>query len=268
MAGRRVTALRPIGTFYAADPTGRLPRAGQPPQPPWSEHAAAASRWLARELGADLVSVALRGSAARATAVEGSSDLDLVVVTRQPGPTAWPDYVPTMPGLKVELHATTEAELRDGPCEAWLRFSLAFSGCTVRGRDVVSELPDPVLGPHAIAHLKAIGRWLPRWRAMLTSSADAEERRAVCTWLMKRCVRSAFESVMLADGVYTRDIFPCAHVAAHHYPGSRSLIFDAAELAMAPVPDEEAIARVAEPMTELLAQAYQRQYGTTPPQVG
>lgn len=55
---------------------------------------------------------------------------------------------------------------------------------------------------------------------------------------MRRCVRSVFESVMLTEGVYTRDIHPCPEVAAHHRPAFRALIFDAAELAVAPVSDQ------------------------------
>ena len=240
--------LRPIGRIAFADAQGRLPRLGRSPSGPPGALARRLAEGIAADLGPDLVSVALRGSVARGTDVPGGSDLDLVVVRRAS------DEEPALPpsGGEVEVSAMTIDALLHEPSFAWMRFALAHSGWTIAGRDVAAALPEPTLGPHCVAHLKGVARWGAAWRGYLAGDADDAERRLTCRWLMKRIVRSAFETVMLEMGGYTRDIHPCAEAAARRHPEQAERIWRAAELAVAPTGDPGVIAPVAEPLVAWL----------------
>lgn len=240
--------LLPIGSIVPAGADGCLPRLGRAPHGAFGRAAHRIAAGLARDLGDDLVAVVLRGSAARGTAVAGASDLDLVVVRHSCAEE--PEVAPER--IEVEIVATTLADLLHAPAAAWLRFALAFSGWTIRGRDVVADLPDPTLGPHCIAHLRDVHRWGHRWRAMLDGDRDAAERRLTCRWLMKRIVRSAFEDVMFEVGGYTRDLHPCTEAAAARRPRQAALLRAAAALAIRPSDDRAAIAAVADPLVAWL----------------
>lgn len=253
--------LRPIGRIAFADAQGRLPRLGRPPSGPLGALARRLSDRIAADLGPDLVSVALRGSVARGTDVPGASDLDLVVVRRAS------DEEPALPPCEVEVEVsamTLDALLHERPF-AWMRFALAHSGWTIAGRDVVAELPEPTLGPHCVAHLKSVERWSAAWPGYLVGDADEAERRLTCRWLMKRIVRSAFETVMLEIGGYTRDIHPCAEAAAARHPERADRIWRAAELAVAPTGDPAVIAAVAEPLVAWLHERRSAVLGAPPP---
>ncbi len=250
--------LRPIGRVYPVRPDGTLPRLGSPPLQPWCGHCEDVSGQVRRLLGQNLVSVALRGSAARGMAVVGGSDLDFVVVTEVETEISQPMMVAAAPGLAIETYCTTEDSLLNDRSRAWMRFNLAFSGWTVFGREVIAGLPDPVLNKVAVAHLKGLDRWFDDWPGHFDQAGSAEEKRSVCAWLMKRAVRSVFESVMLTEQSYSRDIYPCAIIACRHYPEHTHIIIRAAMLAVAPTQDKTLIEDVAGPMHDLLLIARDR----------
>ncbi len=226
--------LRAIGQAHRVDARGVLPRLGIAPAPPWDGYAGQVSEALHKALGPNLLSVALRGSTVRATAVIGVSDLDLVVVTQSKVMEIAVPQIIANPDLEIETALATEDELLSDARFAWLRHNLAFCGYTVWGHDYVGDLPDPKLDTSAFAHVKGVDTWLAQWSAMYTEAPDDKERRAICAWVMKRVVRTLFESVMFEEGVYTRDIHPCADVAARYYPNLRAEIFAAAELVISP----------------------------------
>lgn len=240
--------LRPIGRLFEADALGRLPRLGRAPKGPHGALAHRIAAQVAEGVGDDFVSVVLRGSVARGTEVPEASDLDLVVVT-------WSGEAgPRPPEGEFEVEVATIAldALRSDRNAAWMRFALAHSGWTLRGRDVVTDLPEPVLGPHCVAHLWSVERWGRDWPVMLDADPSSAERRLTCRWLMKRIVRSAFEGVMLDLRAYSRDIHPCAVAAARAHPEHAERIWRAAELAVSPTEDRSAIAEVAEPLVDWL----------------
>lgn len=249
--------LRAIGTAHPVLPSGYLARQGVAPTQPWDGYAKRICTELYRNQGANLLSVALRGSTVRATAVIGVSDLDLVVVTRTAVTDVKVPHIIAAPDLEIETALATEAELLRDPGFAWLRFNLAYCGHTVWGHDYIADLPPPVLDRTALAHVKSVDTWLGQWSEMFSNAPDDKERRAICVWLMKRVVRSLFESVMLEEGVYTRDIYPCADIAARHYPMLRSEIFAAAEMVVSPCGSRSEIEAALNPLLPVLQAAKQ-----------
>ena len=98
---------------------------------------------------------------------------------------------------------------------------MAFFGSVISGPDFISTLPDMTLKPHCIAHLKACDRWIAAWEPMFRATAQPEQKKAICQWLMKRMVRSLFEAVMVDLNCYSRDIYPCAKIAARQFAPQR-----------------------------------------------
>ena len=72
------------------------------------------------------------------------------------------------------------------------------------------HLPDPTLKLHCIAHLKVCDRWITDRKPIYKATAQPEQKKAICQWLMKRVVRSLFEAIMFDLNCYSRDIYPCA----------------------------------------------------------
>lgn len=257
--------IQPIGKAYPADRDGYLPRVGNAPEPPWSDVAAQIAGDVERTIGDNLCSVALRGSVTRGTAVAGVSDVDVVLITARKLKTVPRRWVDGLSNPKIDVVVVTEEALRASERCAWLRFSLAFSGWTIWGQDMISELPDPKLGSEAIAHLHSIGAWQQKWRSLIEQNSDRHYRERVCSWLMKRLVRTAFESVMLKENAYARDIYPCVTIATRHNPDFQSALVSAAELSIAPTADTDRIADIERELMDLLAAGYQDNYGQPAP---
>jgi len=87
---------------------------------------------------------------------------------------------------------------------------------------------------------------------MFKATAQPEQKKAICQWLMKRMVRSLFEAVMVDLNYYSRDIYPCAKIAAQQFAPQKATIWRAAELAMAPTDQPAAIFAVLDGLSPLL----------------
>ena len=244
--------LRPIGHVTSADASGVLPCIGAPPSGRWAQLASKVSAQLQQQYASKLFAIALRGSTARGTAVAGVSDLDLIVLLKHSATDILSDGLLIGHRVKVDLSQSTYPDFMTQLKWAWMRFSLAFSGSVISGPDFISTLPDPTLKPHCIAHLKACDRWIAAWEPMFKATAQPEQKKAICQWLMKRMVRSLFEAVMFDLNCYSRDIYPCAKIAAQQFAPQKAIIWRAAELAMAPTDQPAPIFAVLDGLSALL----------------
>lgn len=244
--------LRPIGHVTSADASGVLPRIGAPPTGHSARLANKVSAQLQQQYASKLFAIALRGSTARGTAVAGVSDLDLIVLLNHSATDIPSGGLLRGHRVKVDLAQSTYPEFMTQPKWAWMRFSLAFSGSVISGPDFISTLPDMTLKPHCIAHLKACDRWIAAWEPMFKTAAQPEQKKAICQWLMKRMVRSLFAAVMFDLNCYSRDIYPCAKIAAQQFAPQKAMSWRAAELAMAPTDQPAAIFAVLDGLSPLL----------------
>jgi Nucleotidyltransferase domain len=241
--------LHPIGTLLPANANGELPRLGGPPHASWTPVLNdVIDQFRKATLGTEL-SIALRGSAARGVAIDDAADLDLVVLIDDPVFSLDEIVSASAPGLSIETSYIPRRKLIDGSKLAWMRFTLAHSGYTIFGDDLLSALPEPRLGPHCIAHLRNADKWLQKWKSYWDEDKD---HQAICQWLMKRIIRSLFESQMMRINAYSRDIYPCAKVATEAFPDLSDAIWAAATFAVSPVADGEAVDRIAAELTPLL----------------
>jgi hypothetical protein len=100
--------------------------------------------------------------------------------------------------------------------------------------------------------LKACDTWLNAWQGRFDIAQTPLEKTAICAWVMQRVVRSLFEAVMLATHVYSRDIYPCAKLAAEHFPAHQDTIWTAALLAVEPTNDNALMTRTLMKLSPLL----------------
>ena len=249
--------LQLIGQLVFADRQGVLPRLGRAPAEPWASIAVQLVDDLRKLHGVNLMAIALRGSAPRQTAVIGASDLDLVIILDTSTQVLGQIQVPAMLDLKLDISIGTAHELYHASDWEWMRFALAHTGHVVWGEDIIARLPDPVLGPHAVAHLYGLPQWTTGWEDDFVAGDD-REKREICQWLFKRIVRSLFESIMFDLNAYSRDIYPCAKAAADTYPAVSPAIWDAAELAIAPSIEISAITAVTAELFPLLNDLFNR----------
>lgn len=247
----QMTQLRPIGTLLYADADGLLTSCAKPPAPIWAPILKELIEKLHAHYGDALVSIALRGSVARGTDVVGVSDLDLVVFLN--GRSDGLDlHSALMPDLPIEAAVVDAATFPHDASGAWMAFTLALSGWHIHGRDFIANLPPPHLGPHAMGHLPRADRWLAKWPVYWVDEPDDADRKDICQWLMKRIIRSLMESQMIRLNAYSRDIYPCAKVAADAFSAHQAMIWQAAEYAVAPTSNHEEVAAIVADLAPVL----------------
>ncbi len=241
--------LRPMGQLFEADENGQLPRIGRPPHSSWQPILGDLKKQIQGSFLDRECAITIRGSVARGASVNEAADLDLVVL--HDGQSTLPSQYQSllMPDLKIETSFIPLTGFRTDRRWVWMRFMLAHNGYMIFGPDVLADLPDPVLGPHCFAHLRNADKWLVAWKTYWDQDKDY---LAICEWLMKRIVRSLFESQMMRINAFSRDIYPCAKIAMEAFPDQRDLILKAAELAVEPVEDYEIMSTVVEPLSEIL----------------
>ncbi|WP_160116698.1 hypothetical protein [Pseudovibrio ascidiaceicola] len=229
-----------------------LPVIGQAPEEPLLSELANVAEELQAQLGEQFHSLAVRGSASRQTFVKGVSDIDLIIFAQSSEvPNLFPSHWITQTS-EIDLEWIKPEDFLLSSKYRWLRFSLSFSGYCFGPQSILSKLPAPSLGPHAIAHLHGAHKWATSWKTFFSEAQTDAERKRVCSWLMKRIVRSLFEAEMLVLNIYSRDIFPCANVASSAFPQYSSMIWQAAELAIAPSSEFQKISEVAETLLPFL----------------
>ncbi|MEP6021338.1 MAG: hypothetical protein ABJ251_22935 [Paracoccaceae bacterium] len=242
-------SLRPIGQLFEADKNGQLPRIGRPPHSSWKPILGDLKKQIQGSFFDNRCAIVIRGSVARGASIDDAADLDLVVLFDRQA--ALPDQYqsPSKPELKIETSFIPLADLSTDSRWVWMRFMLAHNGYTIFGPDILTDLPEPTLGPHCFAHLRNADKWLAAWETYWDQDKD---HLAICEWLMKRIVRSLFESQMMRINAFSRDIYPCAEVAMKAFPAQRELILRAAELAVEPVEEHRIVSAIVKPLSEVL----------------
>jgi predicted nucleotidyltransferase len=197
------------------------------------------------QLGEKLVSVFVRGSLAKGTAVEGISDVDSFFVARE-------DF--EIPKSEVEKF---EVELRQRYpfCTGVELFGAGMNNLTEllppKRRSIWHELIKTQsvcvwgasladgIAPFALSDMVAHSYWIGENVRTLSGRLDEyadkpDDLKAFCTWICKRLIRVGFEIVMLREQRWTRDLYPCYKSFSKYYPERESLMLQALQLALNP----------------------------------
>lgn len=239
-----VTVIREVGRFLEIDERGWFVSAAriEDLQEEWRPALDTLTEACRREVGDALHSFYVRGSVACGVAVQGSSDLDTVLVVhddegeRRP---AWQHPVAT--AVLAQSPFVTDVEvvvvgrgalLRSvvdprgaGPVTDQWRFLLALWGRCLAGTDMLPELGRFRPGPEVAYVLRSLPTDLREFEARLakarvqpSSPAVEAELRRLCVWTCKKLLRSGAELAMLQDGRFTRDLAPCSQRFAKRLP--------------------------------------------------
>lgn len=187
-----------------------------------------------------LHSIYLRGSVAKGMAIPNVSDLDTIAVSKTKlsqeeikiRELIWEEIAQKYPYLKgVEIHFEA---LETVHTSKRLQFLLKTQCICVYGTNLNLQIPKLGLGKYAYAHSPTFEEDLERVSKWLETEDSDEEKKEVCSWIMKRTVRIGFELVMKRERCFTRDLYPCYERFAKHYPKKSSAMYEALTLAVFP----------------------------------
>lgn len=259
------TPVEPVGTPTHTDASGAfVPEVVDEIEAPWDTAVARYADLVEQRARAAVHSVYVRGSIAKGMAVEHRSDLDgVVVLDGRPDP-GWRDGIEA--GVRDEYPFVTEVEVlaidraevfADRGLNLWA-FLLATQAVCVRGPDLRAELPRFGFGPWAFLQAPSLPSDIDE--VLAERSDDPEETRDTCAWIMKRIVRTAFESVMVEEGTYTRDLYLCYETFRRHHADRADELWQALELAVEPTSDRAVIDEVCRGIGAWVAERGARAY--------
>lgn len=248
MAADIPVRIRPQGRFFPRDEAGYLVNDGawEKIGEPWRSLVVAWRSRCQAVYGSNLVAVYLRGSIPRGQAVAGVSDLDGVLVLRclPMNPAAQPEAIEAAvrSQAKVETNFCTRIETQTlvedevlQPESPWGRL-LKLSGLCIGGEDICQALPPVPFDRRLVVHAPQLAQNLDRVCQHLreTPPPTPQRVRRQCRWLSRRLLRSGFELVMLHEGSYTRDLYPCYATFSRHVPEREREMRRALLLALSP----------------------------------
>jgi uncharacterized protein len=192
--------------------------------------------------GGDLHSVYVRGSVPRGLAIEGFSDLDMVVALRDFAPLPIESEVAAMesavqakfPFVRGVEMAVVSRGVARAPLGCRAAIVLKAQAVCVFGRDLMPEIPPFRFGPGAMLELPRAASSIGHVVGKLRGRASEDETRAYCAWLMKILVRAAFESIADRETGYTRDLYFCAEAVVGRRPERAEEVWHAVEWAIEP----------------------------------
>ncbi|MFD6096934.1 nucleotidyltransferase domain-containing protein [Nocardiopsis flavescens] len=260
------------GADRGLNPDGTIAREGSLHRvdPVFAPVVAAARERVSALFGDALHGAYLYGSVPRGAARPGRSDLDLMVVLREPATDAGREAVRRLEtaldgafgqvdgvGVLVEDAAAILADPHDGG------FFTACLCTPLLGSDLADRLP--AYRPTSLLARETNGDlylFPERWRA----AADrGEEVRALVRRAARKTVRSAFTLVMPAWGGWTSDLERSARIVGRYHPEWADDLRRTAAAALDPVPDPGLLRMVTDGLAPRVAAQYRRVHGVKAP---
>lgn len=258
--------ILPIGSIVRMDADGYFPDSIEhhPLTSTWDQPVQELVAEYNERLGSSLHSLYLRGSLIRGTAIEGVSDVDLLLLVDGDAATidwSWlrPFHVsltkkyPFMNGVDLGINNLDRVLNGGNKTRAFLL--KVMSEC-IQGEDIRGQLPRVKLGRDAL-----IARWQFRERTspdfLAGSKASLEDRVSL---IGKQIVRAGMELVMEEEGYYSRDLYPCYETFARHYPEKATVMARALTQALFSAESEADFAEMRDDISPWLADELDKKY--------
>lgn len=249
--------IRPVGGCLAVDAEGFLVPdvAHEKIQPQWRcllQDALAVIGAAPAWRGA---SVYLRGSVPRGLAVDGVSDIDLIVVADESA-----DMAAATRGLLARHsfcrgiewghHRPEEAAKIHPPHRLpYLKVMLKTQGLHVGGPDILQDFPRIRPGFDMLCHAPGLAGDWQDYKDNDRCAAEDEER----LWICKRILRAALEIAALDSPVFTRDLYHCCEVAGQAFPQLHQGLRQILSLALAEKSGRAEVVAAGQPVVDALA---------------
>ncbi len=190
-------------------------------------------------------SIYIRGSVAKGIAIPFVSDIDIIVILNNPYSEKEIlekkideiireeyEYV-----NGIELFFITQNDLLNSKIQFLLKTQC---GC-IYGKNVIDEIRNFKIEKEAFAHSENFHKDIQDTLAELKHEEDEFEIKSICSWIMKRIIRTAFETVMIKDNNYTRDLYVNYEIFCNYHPNIKNEIKKVLELAINPTNVKEEI---------------------------
>ncbi|MFD1020911.1 nucleotidyltransferase domain-containing protein [Thalassobacillus hwangdonensis] len=176
----------------------------------------------------EIHSIYLRGSLPRGLAIEGVSDIDLLIVTHTP---LGADELERLYSLEeklterfsfvngVEAGVFPLGEVADRSRFHIIPFMIKTYSVCLYGENLQGTLPDYKPDEKlANAHIVQLKSQIQQAKEDLVDNEDLEDIADCCTWIMKIIVRCGFAFVLIDEQTYTRDLYPAYERFSQYYP--------------------------------------------------
>lgn len=215
----------------------------------WKEVVAGAVEACKRHLGDKLHSVYLRGSVARGKAIDGVSDVDIIVVlsigprelgmldldwTKREEDILRENY-PFQTRVEFRFLSRDEVPFTD-------RFIIQTQSVCIYGNDLSQSFGKIEFSRPNILKLieeNKIDTKIEDARLITEQSDDPETIAAMVSWIAKRFLRMGVLLAALKEPKYTRDLYPSYELFADQYPEKTDDMRQALEYAINPPEDKQ-----------------------------
>ena len=196
----------------------------------WQELIDRTVNYYQSELGDDLLSVYIRGSAAKGEMIDFVSDLDSFAIVKSEigeAPKSLDRFHKEMKEqfpfcTHVEVSLVRVEDVKKGPPQrkrsVWEELIKTQSRC-VFGHDFSSEIRpfriEEMIG-HSLFLDREVKEDLPRY--LKEDEGQPDELKDLCAWIMRRVLRGAFDLVLVRENKFTRDLYCCYESCSKYYP--------------------------------------------------
>lgn len=208
-------------------------------------------------------SIYIRGSVAKGIAIHHISDIDTIIIanrklsaTEQATKRTIYDTIATKyPFVNgIELHFIDYADCNNKR----IQFLLKTQCACIYGTDINNTFNYFKLDKNALSPAETFLQEIIDTRQELLNETDPNEIKDICTWIMKRIIRTGYETVMFKDQSYTRDLYLNFIVFCKYHPEKSNEMQQALTLAIEPVSEKEKIISVIDSLADFINENVQK----------
>ena len=231
--------IRNIGSYLTCDDNGYLIDDNEKNQlqSKWMTPVYKLVNLIILKTANDLVSIYLRGSVARGTAIDNISDIDIFVITSTDISSVIRDQIYKLGNRINEAYPyVTRVDIafynRNFILVAKEKVLIKYRSILLYGENLSINIPLLKPGLDTSLTLSNLANDLDKIR--VSKFHDDEDIRLSCRWLAKKIVRSGLEIVAKNELVYTRDLYKCWESFSKHFPGHKNKMYQVLNLAINP----------------------------------
>lgn len=242
--GFKLPEIQPIGEILYPNKKGFLVSAigdNTKIQKNWQQPLLLCIREIQKHLPNLIHSIYVRGSVARGVALSGLSDIDLVIITKNPLVSFNKDWqrkfvrelrkrYKQVDDVEFDLVPYTKIMNFNSP--SGIRVLLTLQSKCILGEDLIEKFPILKTDNSAFVHIP----FFHGFQDQITNTIKTKEvfLPAYIPWVTKRYIRTGFELCIEREKVFTRDLYPCYEIFTKYYPLHKQQMYKILEQCIKP----------------------------------
>lgn len=197
---------------------------------------------IERKYSSQIVSAYLRGSVAIGIA-DKDSDIDMVFIVKSLNNISniMDTFLNAIPEINLAIY-NEKATLRSKS----IIFTLKTQGLLIYGKDYIKDFPLQEIHLKNLFFFKGYSKAKSFFANRLMEETEQEKKLSLVSSNMKYLLRAAFETVMIPEMKFTREIVSCYKCVIKHYPENSVFFYQILYLAVNPTADKDVIFRTIE----------------------